>query len=69
MEFQIEKYRKTLGISQEELAKRSGISRTIISGLESGRVRNTTTVTLERIAQVLKVPTRELIKEDEVSIF
>ena len=63
MKFQIEECRKRAGVSQEELAKRSGVSRSIISGLESGRVCVTTTSTLERIAQVLEVPVRDLIKE------
>ncbi len=40
-------------ISQEELSRKSGVARAIISGLESGRVSTTTTETLEKIAHAL----------------
>ncbi len=45
--------RKKKSISQEELAKKSGISRATISGLESGRITITTTDTLKKIADAL----------------
>ena len=37
----------------EELAKKAGVSRTIISGLESGTINVTTTKTLKKIAEAL----------------
>ena len=40
-------------MSQEELSKRSGVSRTIISGLENGTITVTTTETLLRIARAM----------------
>ncbi|MBE5846206.1 MAG: helix-turn-helix transcriptional regulator [Lachnospiraceae bacterium] len=40
-------------MSQEELSVKSGVSRAIISGLESGRVETTTTATLQKIADAL----------------
>ncbi len=46
--------RKEKKLSQEELAKKSGVSRAIISGLESGRTAITTTGTLEKLAKALE---------------
>ena len=40
-------------MSQEELAKKAGVSRTIISGLENGTITVTTTETLLKIANAL----------------
>lgn len=53
MEFKIKERREEAGISQEELSKKSGVSRTIISGLESGTITTTTTKTLVKIAEAL----------------
>ena len=53
MEFKIKERREEAGISQEELSKRSGVSRTIISGLESGTITTTTTKTIVKIAEAL----------------
>lgn len=41
------------GLSQEELAKKACVSRTIISGLETGKITTTTTGTLKKIAKAL----------------
>lgn len=46
--------RKALGITQEQLAERSGFSQQYISGLEQGR-RNPTVVSLFELAQALDV--------------
>ena len=54
MPSKLRELRKAKRISQEELAKKSGVSRTIISGLESGRINITTTGTLEKIAKALE---------------
>ena len=53
MEFRVKECREKAGMSQEELAEKSGVSRTIISGLESGSITTTTTKTLLRIAEAL----------------
>lgn len=46
--------REEARITQKELADKSGVSRTIISGIESGRVKTTTTDTLIKIANALE---------------
>lgn len=53
MEFKIRQCREEVGLSQEALSQKSGVSRTIISGLESGKITVTTTDTLLRIANAL----------------
>jgi transcriptional regulator with XRE-family HTH domain len=56
----ITEVRESKNMTQEELAEKSGVSRTIISGLESGRVSNTTTGTLKKIADALDLSVNEL---------
>jgi transcriptional regulator with XRE-family HTH domain len=56
----ITEVRESKNMTQEELAEKSGVSRTIISGLESGRVSNTTTGTLKKIADALGLSVNEL---------
>jgi len=51
--YKIKEIREELGLSQDALAKKSGVSRTIISGLESGSVKETSTKTLSKIARAL----------------
>ncbi len=53
MEYRIRETRKSLKMSQEELARKSNVSRTIISGLENGTITVTTTDTLSKIAMAL----------------
>lgn len=50
------------GLTQEELAARSGFSQQYISGLERGK-RNPTIVTIYEIAQALDVSHVELVSE------
>ncbi len=50
--------REKLKISQEELARRSGISRQTISKIESGTEVSVTTGTLEAIAKAMNVSVR-----------
>lgn len=51
--YKIKEVRESKGMSQEELAKKSNVSRTIISGLETGKIKITTTETLIKIANAL----------------
>lgn len=53
MQYNIRKYRLEQNKSQQKLAKESGVSRAIISGLESGTIVVTTTDTLIKIASAL----------------
>lgn len=53
MEYKIKHYREEQRISQTELALRSKVSRAIISGLETGTIKVTTTETLSKIANAL----------------
>lgn len=53
MEYKIKERREELKMSQVQLAKISKVSRTIISGLESGTISVTTTDTLLKIATAL----------------
>ena len=52
--------RKEKGLTQEQLAERSGLSQQYLSGLERGR-RNPTIVTLYEIAIALEVAPTDLI--------
>lgn len=53
MKTKIREYREKKGISQEELSRISGVSRTIISGLETGLIEETSSVTMKKIADAL----------------
>ena len=66
MEYRIKEFREALGISQEELSAKSGVSRAIISGLETGTIEVTTTKTLVRIAEALGKKVSDIFFEIEV---
>ena len=53
MGYKIKEFREEMNMTQEELSKRAGVSRTIISGLETGAIKVTTTATLLKIAEAL----------------
>jgi transcriptional regulator with XRE-family HTH domain len=56
----MQRLRAEKGWSQEELADRSGLHRTYISGVERG-VRNPTVTVVEKIAKALDVPFAALL--------
>lgn len=56
----VERLRRAQGMTQEQLAERSGFSQQYISGLENGR-RNPTVVTLYEIAAALESKPVELL--------
>lgn len=60
MRYAVKKFREEAGLTQEELAKKAGVSRAIISGLESGTITVTTTKTLVKIAEALTVKVSDL---------
>lgn len=64
--YKVKECREALGISQEELAEKSDVSRTIISGLETGSIKITTTGTLIKIAKALGKKVSDIFFEDEV---
>ena len=53
MRNKLKEIRENQGISQEELAEKSKVSRTTISELETGKKEVTTNITLEKIANAL----------------
>ena len=64
MEYRIKECREANGLTQEELSEKSGVSRAIISGLETGSITVTTTKTLQRIAGALGVSVSALFFAD-----
>ena len=63
MPYRIKEARLEQGLTQEELAEKSGISRVTISGLESGKLVVTTTDTLIKIASALGRTVSEIFLE------
>lgn len=66
MSFKIAEARAKKNMGQQELAEKSGVSRAIISGLESGRVKNTTVTTLFKIAKALDCSVEDIFFADEI---
>ena len=58
----VKRYRKQLGLSQEELAFECEIDRTYISKLERG-IANPSLLILTQLAKVLKVDVVDLLKK------
>lgn len=58
--YKIKELREKQKISQEELATKSGVSRALISGLETGTVQETSTATLKKLATFFNVKVSEL---------
>lgn len=58
---QIQKYRKSRGLTQEMLAERTGLHRTYIGAIERGE-RNLTIENLNKIATALDTPLFELFR-------
>lgn len=63
MGFKIKECRNELNISQEQLSRKSGVSRTIISGLENGTITVTTTETLLKISKALNKKVSDIFFE------
>ena len=57
----VRKFRNEIGISQEELAHRSGLHRTYIGMIERAE-KNITLLNIYKISQALKVSIQELTK-------
>jgi transcriptional regulator with XRE-family HTH domain len=63
----VKELRARSGLSQELLAHRSGLDRTYISGVESGK-RNISIVNIEKIAAALNVTTAYMFSDERFSI-
>ena len=66
LRYRIAEARQYRGLSQKELSEKSGVSRTIISELETGKTTVTTTKTLERIARALDMRVADLFFAEKV---
>lgn len=66
MGYKIKEARKAKNMTQEELAKKSGVSRGTISGLEDGSTRTTTTQTLVKLANALETTVDAIFFADSV---
>lgn len=66
MSNKVKYYREMQNISQEELAKKSGVSRPIISGIENGDLKGTRANTLEKISKALGVGIGEVFFNESV---
>lgn len=66
MAFRIKELREEQKMSQEELANKAGVSRIVISNLETGARDVTTTKTLAKIAGVLNVRVQDLFFDEIV---
>ena len=66
MGYKIKEKREEVGMTQEELSEKSGISRTTISGLENGTVRATTTKTLVKLAKALGTTVDQIFFDEAV---
>lgn len=66
MGYKIKETREAKGMTQEDLATASGVSRVTISGLENGTERATTTKTLVKIARALGVSVDQIFFEENV---
>ncbi|MEG2304834.1 MAG: helix-turn-helix transcriptional regulator [Lachnospiraceae bacterium] len=60
MGYKIKDIREKKGMTQDELSKKSGVSRSLINGLETGRTKTTTTNTLKKIASALEKNVSEI---------
>lgn len=60
MQNRIRELRRARGMTQEELSDRSGVSRVLISLLETDQERTTTTRTLFKLASALGVTVDEI---------
>lgn len=58
MRNRVKEFREKLGLTQEELAEKSGISRTTISGFENETIEITTNTTMDKIAEALGKKTK-----------
>ena len=56
--------REQIGVTQEELSRKSGVSRPTISAIESNQEYVTTNITLEKIAQAIDFKVSDIFFRD-----
>ncbi len=61
----IKRYRKRLGVSQDQLARRADVTYATLIKLESGFNKNPTIATVKKIAMALKVSIDDLIRRTD----
>lgn len=66
MGYKIKEVREAAKMTQEELAEKSGVSRTTISQLENGTLRITTTKTLVKLARALNKSVDQIFFDESV---
>ena len=60
MQFRVKELREKKRMTQDELAAKSGVSRSLICMLESGERTTTTTSTIEKLADALGVSVKSI---------
>jgi transcriptional regulator with XRE-family HTH domain len=60
----VQKLRKSLDMTQKELAERTGLNRSYIAGIERG-MRNVRLSTIAVLAAAMNVDPEELLKKDD----
>lgn len=68
MGYKIAEKRKEQNLSQESLSRKSGVSRAIISDLETGRRTDTTIGTLRKLANALNCGIGDIFFDESSSI-
>jgi transcriptional regulator with XRE-family HTH domain len=62
---ELKKYRRIAGLTQQQLAKKAGVHKSVISRLESGERSTASYESVVRIARVLNLKPEELIPVPE----
>ena len=60
MSYRIKELRESAGLTQDELAQKAKVARSLIAALESGWRKETSTVTLRKLATALDVSVCEI---------
>ncbi len=60
--------RKAVGLSQEEVARRAGLSLKGMAYIERGRIEDPHISSLRGIAHALGMPVEELVREEEPAV-
>ena len=58
----IKKYRNRLGITQDDLVRKSGVKHTTLTKIEGGVIKTPSVLMVEKIAKALDVSIEDLLK-------